>query len=158
MTALKHLSKLEDAELMARTMWGEARNQKAIGMIAVAAVIQNRLLDGRFGKSLKGVMLKRWAFSCFNHNDPNLAKLVEGPTGKAMDLCRCLATAQLWGGLIGDPTGKATHYFNPGVCDPLESGAWRPELMEYCCTIKSHVFYRELRKPKKYVDFINPER
>ena len=150
MTPLQTLSSLSDNELMARTAWGEARNQGFAGMVAVCHVILNRFHDGRFGKSLKGTMLRKWAFSCFNKTDPNLPKLAGEIKGKEIGAARCIADMVI-DKIIEDNTHGATHYFNPAVVDPFESGAWNPIYMEYCTTIKDHVFYIELRKPR-YTD------
>lgn len=42
-------------ETIARIVWGEARGEEPAGQIAVADVVLNRLLDGRFGGSVEAV-------------------------------------------------------------------------------------------------------
>jgi len=83
------LEDLPDKELMARIIWGEARNQGHLGKQAVGNVIMNRLNDPkkRFGKTMHEVMLKPFAFSCLNKNDSNLKLILAGPKDKAMTYC-----------------------------------------------------------------------
>lgn len=142
---LKPFASRNDDELMALTAWGEARNQGSLGMLAISHVILNRLADQRkrFGRTIKGVILRRWAFSCFNPADPNLTILSAGPTGDVIAVCRAIASLTL-SGLTIDPTEHATHYYNPKVCDPFTSGAWKKELMTHCIDIGNHHFYREI--------------
>ena len=86
------LLNMSDDELLARLIWGEARNQSTDGMVAVACVVINRLADyrKRFGSTLYGVITRKWAFSCFNDKDPNLPKLIDNP-GKPIVKCRIIA-------------------------------------------------------------------
>ena len=67
--------KFEDLDIMAKTMWGESRNQDTSGQIAVASVIKNRAEARRwYGNTPKEVCLKEWQFSCWNEGDPNKIK------------------------------------------------------------------------------------
>lgn len=73
----KSLSNLNDLEIVARTIWGEARNQGLSGMTAVGCVIQNRAhIGGWWGKTPREACLKTAQFSCWNSDDPNLPKLL----------------------------------------------------------------------------------
>jgi hypothetical protein len=63
--------------VMARTLWGEARGENEVGMSAVASVIMNRVSKGGWwGDSIDKVCLKKFQFSCWNQNDPNASKLL----------------------------------------------------------------------------------
>lgn len=65
-----------DIDTLARTVYGEARGESVLGMIAVAHVILNRVkAQSWFGKTIEGVCRKPWQFSCWNDNDPNLPKM-----------------------------------------------------------------------------------
>lgn len=69
----------QDVSVLAQTMWGEARNHGAEGMLAVGSVIKNRADSDRgltFGNGIRGVALKRKQFSCWNESDPNRDKIV----------------------------------------------------------------------------------
>ncbi len=67
-----------DQEILARTMWGEARNQGELGMQAVACVVLNRINHPTWwGTNVRSVCLKPFQFSCWNLSDPNRSKLME---------------------------------------------------------------------------------
>ena len=74
-----HNQKLPEAiKYMALTMWGEARSEGVRGMEAVGNVILNRMHSHRhFGKTVKEVVLKRKAFSCWNKGDPNRQRMLD---------------------------------------------------------------------------------
>ncbi len=62
-----------EVEIVARTVWGEARGEGRRGMAAVAHVIANRAAQGRIygGPTLRGVCLAPFQFSVWNGDDPN---------------------------------------------------------------------------------------
>ena len=66
-----------DLNVLAQTIWGEARQEGTKGMIAVGNVIKNRAEANKkmFGQGIKGVALKPKQFSCWNEGDPNREKL-----------------------------------------------------------------------------------
>ena len=69
----------KDRDILARTLWGEARGEGFDGQIAVAWTIRNRVFDGKakswWGEGYAEVCLKPWQFSCWNQNDPNYVYL-----------------------------------------------------------------------------------
>lgn len=66
----------DDIDVVAMTLWGEARGEGDTGMEAVACVIGNRMKrPRRFGRGFIGVCRQRWQFSCWNENDPNRIRL-----------------------------------------------------------------------------------
>ena len=66
-----------DLNVLAQTIWGEARQEGTKGMLAVGNVIKNRAeANSRlFGQGIRGVALKPKQFSCWNKGDPNREKL-----------------------------------------------------------------------------------
>ncbi len=66
-----------DLNVLAQTIWGEARQEGTKGMIAVGNVIKNRAEANKkmFGQGIRGVALKPKQFSCWNQGDPNKEKL-----------------------------------------------------------------------------------
>ena len=71
---MPELLRRSEREVVARTIWGEARSEGRVGMAAVAAVIRNRARDGRsyFGGSTpRGVALAQFQFSVWNVDDAN---------------------------------------------------------------------------------------
>lgn len=71
------LLKLSAAQIMALTIYGEARGESTEGKIAVGSVIlervDHRLWDGR---TIQEVCLRKWQFSCFLENDRNFGRLL----------------------------------------------------------------------------------
>lgn len=66
-----------DLNVLAQTIWGEARQEGLKGMLAIGNVIKNRAEANKkmFGDGIKGVALKSKQFSCWNQGDPNREKL-----------------------------------------------------------------------------------
>lgn len=106
-------------ELLARTLMAEAGGEGYGGMIAAGAVIANRAATGRFGGDLVGVILSPGQFSAWNRK----TGYAKGQGGLDMDNIRVSADAYraadaILSGQYQDPTGGATHYYNPSVATP----------------------------------------
>ena len=106
----------KDRDILARTLWGEARGESLTGQIAVAWTIRNRVFDGKakswWGEGYSGVCLKPWQFSCWNKNDPNDAYLSGAKPIPAAQYAQALKAAdQVMADATPDPTGGATHYY-----------------------------------------------
>lgn len=110
-----------DVDVLARTLYGEARGDGIAGMTAVANVVMNRVAAGHFpgGTSIAGVCQAPWQFSCWNANDPNLP-VIQNVTDADPVFAQALQIAQAAvGGSLGDTTGGATYY----VANSLNGGA-----------------------------------
>ena len=76
----------QDEDILARTLYGEARGEKIAGMEAIASVILNRLAFSRqkngywWGNTITEICRKPYQFSCWNQDDVNYQKLF--PSGK----------------------------------------------------------------------------
>lgn len=112
-----------DREVLARTLWGEARGEGLAGQLAIAWTIRNRVFDGKnkswWGEGYAGVCLAKWQFSCWNSNDPNYAYLSGAkpiPVGQfkqAMEAANAVID-----GTVEDMTGGATHYYATSMPKP----------------------------------------
>lgn len=99
-------------------LFGEARGEQdsggtleATAMLAVAWVPMNRTLRHRPATTLKEEILRRWAFSCFNPNDPNRPLLLHAPSLDAVSWERADTVVDLLEArLTLDPSRGATHY------------------------------------------------
>lgn len=105
-----------EIDTLARSIWGEARDEGAEGMEAVASVILNRVKvaeeKGRYwwGNNIIQVAQKPYQFSCWNRSDPNFKKLREVDETDA-DFLTALRIARLAvSGDLQDSTNGATHY------------------------------------------------
>lgn len=133
-----------EIDILARTIYGEARGESVRGKEAVACVILNRVNRAKqrsgywWGNSVKQVCLKPWQFSCWNENDPNRDKILSVEAGhKVFDTCLRIARRAL-SGCLEDPTDGATHYHNENVNPPWARG--KPA----CAEIGRHLFYNDI--------------
>lgn len=139
---------LQDIDILARTIYGEARGEGVEGMEAVACVVMNRykshkwftgyeLKDGKKNPSISATCLKRLQFSCWNKNDPNFSKIQQ------IDVCstiflKCLQIAQrAVSGKLTDFTNGAVYYHAKNI-----KPKWALHKSP-CYTVKNHLFYRE---------------
>jgi N-acetylmuramoyl-L-alanine amidase len=109
-----------DFEIMARTIFGEARGEPVTGQIAVAHVIINRWRSGKWfaAPSLAGVCVKRLQFSCWNSSDPTYRRLI---TASTTELAPFEAIARhAVANPDEDPTYGATHYY----ADTIPAPGW----------------------------------
>lgn len=114
----------DDIDVLARTLWGEARGEGSMGMHAVAAVILNRLKMAEkaggfwWGNTVQGICKKPYQFSCWNKDDPNLEKLkvVDDRDIHFATAMRLARRAVI--GALTDPTNGATHYHAAGINPP----------------------------------------
>ena len=140
-----------DIQILARTLYGEARGESWAGKVAVAWVVRNRAEldlhnDGKpdwWGEGIAGVCLKPWQFSCWNADDPNRDKLLKvTPADPFFRECLAAAAAVL-GNIEPDPTAGATHYHT--TARPTWATAWPPKWADgqsIVATVHNHQFYR----------------
>jgi N-acetylmuramoyl-L-alanine amidase len=106
---------------VARTIWGEARNQGQSGMEAVASVIMNRSRKSpayKWPRSPAAVCRQAYQFSCWNANDPNLPRLKAVTTSDAQ-FRTCIAIAQkAVAGKLADRTMGSDHYYAESIATP----------------------------------------
>lgn len=105
--------------IIARTLWAEAREDGANGMKGVASVVFNRAKGKK--ENILPVISRRKQFSCWNamtEQDWNNFKMKE-KTGPIWSEANRIAEEMVTGSFV--PSTKANHYFNPNKCSP----AWR---------------------------------
>ena len=136
----------EAIDILARTIYGEARGESITGMEAISSVIINRVnfskRKGRYwwGNTIKEVCLKPWQFSCWNDSDPN-SKLIKSvdTDDKIFAICKRISQRAV-AGLIKDNTSNATHYHTKSI-NPKWSIGKAP-----CAEIGSHLFYNNIEE------------
>lgn len=128
---------MSDRDLLALTLQAEAGGEGMEGLIAAGSVIRNRAESGKYGKGIRGVIMKPGQFSAWNG--------VTGYAGGkgAIDMSnlkvskKALAAADsILSGNYKDKTGGATHYYNPSVASPK----WGPKDKKTWTTIGNHIF------------------
>lgn len=129
-------------DVLARTIWGEARGEGKIGMEAVACVVQNRVAVAKkhekywWGNDIIQVCQKPFQFSCWNANDPQRAKVI-AVTDRNIHFATCLRIARRCVyGCIRDVTNGATHYHTLDIMPHWAVGE-KPAAI-----IGHHMFYR----------------
>lgn len=125
-----------DVELLARTMWGEARNQGDTGMEAVCRVILNRQGTKDKWETIEAVITDPKQFSVWNQHNVNNSKARKVFHNKqykrALQIARtCLYRSH------EDITEGATHYHASYV-----NPSWARKL-EKTVVIGDHIFYKE---------------
>jgi N-acetylmuramoyl-L-alanine amidase len=140
---------MDDAEVLARTVWAEARNGGVPGMENVAQVILNRARNPRWwGRSPRDVCLARMQFSCWWVADRNQREML-AVDGSVPSYQRATEIAEraLAGGLGADRTKGADHYYAPAGMAGGKPPRWADE-GKFTLAQHGHRFYRlELPAP-----------
>ena len=137
-------SRKREIDVLARTIFGEARGESVRGKEAVASVVLNRVRRARrrggywWGGDIESVCLKPWQFSCWNVNDPNRPKLLNvDRNNRTFQTCLRVARRAV-AGTLKDPTYGATHYHTLNIEPPWASGR------AACVIIGRHRFYNDV--------------
>ena len=131
---------LSTRELLAKTLQAEAGGEGFGGMLAAGAVIANRAKSKGYGSGIDGVIMKPGQFSAWN----GVTGYAGGEGAINMDRVSPSSAAYaaadaILSGNYKDPTGGATHYYNPSVANPAwgkdrAGGDWE--------AIGNHIFGR----------------
>jgi len=127
----------KEIDLMARTIWGEARGEGQLGMQAVANVIMNRVnRGGWWGATISDVVLKPYQFSTWNESDANRNKARSVDTSDQAFWTASKIASMAYNGQLTDVTNGATHYHAKSVTPAWAVG------QTPVATIGNHVFYK----------------
>lgn len=125
-------------DVLARTLWGEARGEGYSGMQAVASVIMNRLKSKRnYGGTVEEVCKKPYQFSCWLKSDPNRQKLLSVNSSDRQFKTALEIAQQAVNGTLPDITGGATEYHTTKI-----SPKWDYSKLAKTANIGNHVFYK----------------
>lgn len=133
-----------EIDVLARTIYGEARGEGISGQEAIASVVLNRVARAQqcggfwWGNTIAEVCQKPWQFSCWNTRDPNLPviKAVKDST-PAFATCKRIAL-RATAGLLADRTNGATHYHTKRLRPKWSIGKIP------CAELGSHFFYNDI--------------
>jgi hypothetical protein len=125
-----------EIDCLAEAVYYEARSENAVGQMAVAEVVLNRVKNPHFPKTVCGVVFQgqyrntgcQFTFTCDGSRR-------QGPRGESWDRARAVALHVAMG-LNKPVTNKATHYHTDYV-NPY----WSAGLVE-TAEIGTHTFYR----------------
>lgn len=115
-----------DLDALAKIIHAEANNQPYQGKVAVAAVILNRVSDGRFPSSIQGVITAPGQFQPVSNGAYQNARPNNSDYSAARE---ALAGA--------DPTGGATFFYAPSIA----TTSWH-ETLTPTVTIGGHKFFK----------------
>lgn len=135
-----------DADILARTIYGEARGESISGQEAIASVVLNRVAfakrKGRYwwGNNVAEVCKAPKQFSCWNENDANCRLLQKvDETNISFCICKRIALRAL-SGVLEDMTNNATHYHTLKVRPKWAYGKIP------CAEIGHHAFYNDIER------------
>ncbi len=131
--------KMRDIDILARTIWGEARGEGRSGMEAVAAVVMNRFHTSAWysAATVAGVAMKKYQFSAWNQNDPNYDKLINVTANDPYFALALEIAKNAISGNLEDKTGGATHYYSNSILPPIWTQGG-----EKVAQIGKHIFYK----------------
>ncbi len=151
-TETELIAALTYTDVVALTIFGEARGAGVEGMRAVGDVIRNRVMATHYG-GWREVCLRKWQFSCWTPvGGPSnyltvisAAKAIVFKTARPqlLELCVTLAIETV-DGVRPDSTLGSTHYLVESLyLDPLKCPAWARRLTP-AVQIGSHVFFNSV--------------
>ncbi len=131
-----------EVDVLARTLWGEARGEGFAGMVAVGFTIKNRAArPGWWGKDITSVCQHPWQYSCWNVKDPNYTYLSGArPIPSAEYVKAREAALVVLAGRQPDPTGGATHYYSTSLKTPPTWSVKATQTVQ----IGRHRFFRDV--------------
>lgn len=133
-----------EVDVLARTLWGEARGEGTQGMHAVANVVMNRVRTAQqhgsywWGNNVIQVCQKPYQFSCWNRSDPNFKKLQEVDASNLYFATAIRIARRALAYCLADLTGGANHYHAAGI-SPYWAKNEKPSAV-----IGNHIFYKLL--------------
>lgn len=143
------LAPLPDEAIFGLTLYGEARGEPIEGLIAVACVIRNRLLDTkkRWGADYRAVCLQKAQFSCWSEagGKANFDEVIKAatillnndPAPPLLEQCAWVALGVSRGALLD--TVKGSNHYHVASMQPRPS--WAQSFVPV--TQKgAHVFYK----------------
>lgn len=102
-SSVSSLNSQANINLLAHLVHGEARGEPYNGMVAVAAVVLNRIESPQFPSTIAGVIYQKGAFTAVDDGQINLT-----PNQQSYNAARDALNG--W-----DPTGGSIYYFNPNT-------------------------------------------
>lgn len=134
---------LTDTELLALTLWKEARGEGPTGCQAVGSVIKNRVGFPGFAHTLRQVILGPNQFTSMSvESDPEF-NLSPSANDSMYPVCQSIATDTL-SGVSGDITHGAHYYANLVETTSgwfFRNIVQRPDLHPPTATIGKHTFF-----------------
>jgi hypothetical protein len=130
---------MNDLDILARTLYGEAKANSVQDAEAIADVILNRCNLPNWPDTPAKVCQQPWQFSCWNTNDPNRERILNA-SGDWFN--RCIEIAEN-ATSSPDVTNRATHYCTPSVKNKTY---WAKDKTP-CYNTNGHLFFNDIDTP-----------
>lgn len=135
------LSRFTDQQILAKTIWGEARGGGVAGMQSVASVIVNRAKKpGWWGDDIRSICLKPYQFSCWLSNDPNLPKILAVDEANTQYAIAMEVAEQAINSTLTDTTNGATSYYAESMAEPPKWAVGKTP----CAEIAGQLFFNDI--------------
>ena len=128
----------EERDYLIRTIVFEAADEPDEGKAAVAYVILNRKMSGRWGDNIRDVVTRAWQFEPWMTRRREMEKLT--PDDDRYRAAARIADAVLTGEML-DPTAGATHFLNPTIVRQRRGGSLPSWARGEGQAIGRHTFY-----------------
>ena len=128
----------EERDYLIRTIAFEASGEPEEGKAAVAYVILNRKMSGRWGDNIKDVVTHPWQFEPWMTRRREMERL--SPNDPRYQSAAQIADAVL-SGQRPDPTAGATHFLNPTIVRQRQGGSLPSWARGEGQPIGRHTFY-----------------
>lgn len=130
-------------DIVAMTLFGEAKPHDTTDLQAIANVIMNRAALPNWSSDPAKVCLQLHQFSCWNKNDPNRSRIQDGLFQNSLWFKQCYEMAgRAIAHELVDITERSTHYHTPSVT-PRWSHNKTPVK-----TTGGHLFFNDIDTPK----------
>lgn len=108
---------MTDTEVLALTLYGEARGEPIESKVGVACVIRNRAAHSQ--RSISAICLAPHQFSCWTEERDQMAAAQASLPNPDPVLAECLFLASgIVGGQLRDNTHGANHYYATSIAAP----------------------------------------
>jgi hypothetical protein len=128
----------EGRDYLIRTLVFEASGETEIGKAAVAHVILNRARLGRWGDTIKEVVMRPWQFEPWMTRRSEMERMAPHEA-RYLDAARVADAVLL--GEMPDPTAGATHFLNPVIVRERRGGTLPNWARREGLPIGRHTFY-----------------
>jgi N-acetylmuramoyl-L-alanine amidase len=135
-----------ELDVMARTVWGEARGEGVIGMQGIAHTIINRVITAQkkkqywWGNTIIEVCQKPFQFSCWNKDDPNYQQLIAIRESDPIFMLAKQTSSRVILGFVPDVTNGADHYHARNILPHWARGQIP------VARIGRHIFYKLVKE------------
>lgn len=131
-------------DILARTMWGTAKEPTIALMEAVGCVVRNRVKIAQqrggywWGNDFVSVCQKPYQFNCWNRSDPAYRELIAVDKTDLYFAHAVIIADMLYGDRLADITGGATHFH------PIDVKPERATGQQATCIFDGFKFYKLL--------------